>query len=158
MKLFREIGLGSATFLVIGNIIGVGIFTTTGLIIQALGSSRWLLGVWVVGGTIALMGAMCYSLLGTHMPHAGGEYAFLYPTYGPLPAFLAGWTSLFMGFSAPIAAAALGLAYYLDPFISKADVPSGLYLRRKICPRRTDDRLQRCLGWWSVSNLSDASR
>lgn len=117
MKLFREIGLASATSLVIGNMIGVGIFTTTGLIIQELGSSWWLLGVWVLGGAIALIGATCYSLLGKHMPHAGGEYAFLYPTYGPLPAFLAGWTSLFIGFSAPIAAAALGLAYYLDPFI-----------------------------------------
>ena len=117
MKLVREIGLGPAISLVTGNIIGVGIFTTPGLLIHELGSSWWLLGVWVLGGAIALIGATCYSLLGKHMPYSGGEYAFLYPAYGPLPAFLAGWTSLFIGFSAPIAAAALGLAYYLDPFI-----------------------------------------
>ena len=117
MKLTREIGLSPAIMLVIGNIIGVGIFTTTGLIIHELGSTWWLLGIWVLGGAIALVGAICYAILGRHMPHAGGEYAFLYPHFGPLPAFLAGWTSLFIGFSAPIAASALGLTYYLNPFI-----------------------------------------
>lgn len=116
MQLFREIGLLSSTFLVIGNIIGIGIFTTSGLIAAEVGNSPWLLGVWVVGGMLALIGAICYSLLSLQTPHAGGEYAFLYPSYGPLTAFLAGWASLVIGFSGPLASAALGLAAYLAPF------------------------------------------
>lgn len=117
MKLFREIGLLSSTFLVIGNVLGIGIFTTPGLIAQEIGNSIWLIAVWVLGGFLALVGAVCYSLLGVRIPRAGGEYAFLYPSYGPLTAFLSGWTSLVIGFSAPIAAAALGLVYYLDAFL-----------------------------------------
>jgi APA family basic amino acid/polyamine antiporter len=122
MQLFREIGLLSATFLVIGNIIGIGIFTTTGLIAAEIGNSPWLLGVWILGGLLALIGATCYSLLSKRIPQAGGEYAFLYPSYGPFAAFLAGWASLIFGFSAPIAAYALALIAYLSPFL-----PSGLF-------------------------------
>lgn len=117
MKLFREIGLSSSIFLVIGNVVGIGIFTTPGLIAQEIGSSIWLIAVWVLGGFLALVGAVCYSLLGVRIPRAGGEYAFLYPSYGPLAAFLSGWTSLVIGFSAPIAAAALGLVHYLSAFL-----------------------------------------
>ncbi len=117
MQLFREVGLLSSIFLVVGNILGIGIFTTSGLIAGQLGSSFWLLGVWIVGGLLALIGAICYSHLGTRFPQAGGEFAFLYPTYGPLPAFLSGWASLFIGFSAPIAASSLGLAHHLIPFL-----------------------------------------
>lgn len=115
MRLFREIGLLSSIFLVIGNIIGIGIFTTSGLIAAETGSSPWLIGVWIIGGILAISGAVCYSLLSVHHPQAGGEFTFLYPTYGPLIAFVAGWASLLIGFSAPIAASALGLAAYLNP-------------------------------------------
>ena len=126
-QLFREVGLFSAIFLVVGNIVGIGIFTTSGLIAEELGSSFWLLGVWIVGGLLALIGAICYSHLGTRFPQAGGEFAFLYPTFGPLPAFLSGWASLFIGFSAPIAASALGLAYHLSPFLPEklSGIPLG---------------------------------
>jgi len=117
MQLFREIGLLSATFLVVGNIIGIGIFTTTGLIATEIGNSPWLLGVWILGGFLALIGATCYSLLSRRIPQAGGEYAFLYPSYGPFAAFLAGWASLLIGFSAPIAAYALALVAYLSPLL-----------------------------------------
>ena len=117
MQLFREIGLLSATFLVIGNMIGIGIFTTSGLIAAEIGSSPWLLGVWILGGFLALIGATCYSLLSMRIPRAGGEYALLYPSYGPLAAFLSGWASLLIGFSAPIAAYALALVAYLSPFL-----------------------------------------
>ncbi len=116
-QLFREVGLLSSTFLVVGNIVGIGIFTTSGLIAEELGNSFWLLGTWILGGLLALIGAICYSHLGTRFPQAGGEFAFLYPSYGPLPAFLSGWASLFIGFSAPIAASSLGLAYHLVPFL-----------------------------------------
>ncbi len=117
MQLFREIGLLSATLLVVGNIIGIGIFTTTGLIAAEIGNSPWLLGVWILGGLLALIGATCYSLLSKRIPQAGGEYAFLYPSYGPFAAFLSGWASLLVGFSGPIAAYALALIAYLSPFL-----------------------------------------
>ena len=120
-QLFREIGLLPSTLVVVGNIIGVGIFTTSGLIAEQLGTSWWLLGVWILGGLLALIGAICYSVLSIHIPRAGGEYAFLYPSYGPFAAFLAGWTSLLIGFSAPIAASALGLAHYLAPLLPFTD-------------------------------------
>lgn len=117
MALYREIGLASSTFLVVGNIIGIGIFTTSGLIADQLGPSPWLIAVWCLGGGLALIGAICYSWLGTKYPRAGGEYALLRPTYGPLVAFLAGWASLLIGFTAPIAASALGLAHYTVPLL-----------------------------------------
>ena len=120
MRLFREVGLLAATLLVIGNIIGIGIFTTSGLIAAEVGNSPWLLGVWLIGGMLALIGAICYSLLAVRTPRAGGEYAFLYPSYGPLTAFLSGWSSLVIGFSAPIAASALGLITYLGPFLPES--------------------------------------
>lgn len=127
MRLFRGISLSAATFLVIGNIVGVGIFTTPGLIAEKVGSSAWILGVWVLGGFLALIGAACYALLARHIPKAGGEYAFLYPSYGPFVAFLSGWASLLIGFSAPVAGAALGMASYLRYFIpALTDNPLGV--------------------------------
>jgi APA family basic amino acid/polyamine antiporter len=101
MHLFREIGLLPATFLVVGNIIGIGIFTTTGLIAAEIGNSPWLLGVWILGGFLALIGATCYSLLSIRIPQAGGESAFLYPSYGPLAPFSPGGLPFSSGFQDP---------------------------------------------------------
>ncbi len=129
MALHREIGLASATFLVIGNIIGIGIFTTSGLIADQIDASGWLIGVWLLGGALALIGALCYSKLGILFPRAGGEYAFLRPSYGPFTAFLSGWASLFIGFTAPIAASALGLAYYLSPYLPGISEQNSLSIR-----------------------------
>ncbi len=129
MKLFREVGLLSSTFLVIGNVIGIGIFTTPGLIAAEIGAGIWLLGVWIIGGLLALIGAVCYAVLSIQIPKAGGEYAFLYPTYGPCSAFLAGWTSLLMGFAAPIAAGALGLSHYLVSSLGSTSSENSLVLK-----------------------------
>jgi APA family basic amino acid/polyamine antiporter len=129
MGLYREIGLASATFLVVGNIVGIGIFTTSGLIADGLGATPWLIGVWLVGGILALIGASCYASLGTMFPRAGGEYAFLKPAFGPLPSFLSGWSSLLIGFTAPIAASALGLSHYLYPILFSDQSEDPLKLR-----------------------------
>jgi APA family basic amino acid/polyamine antiporter len=108
----REIGFFSATILVVANMIGTGIFTTSGFIIQELGSPGVMLLCWIVGGIFALSGALCYGELGAMFPLAGGEYVYLRESFGKLMAFLSGWISLIVGFSAPIAAATIAFATY----------------------------------------------
>jgi APA family basic amino acid/polyamine antiporter len=106
------LGLWSATLLVVANMVGTGIFTTSGFIIQELGHPLALLACWGVGGLYALAGALCYGELGARYPRAGGEYVFLRESFGEAAAFLSGWISLLVGFSAPIAAAAMAFAAY----------------------------------------------
>jgi APA family basic amino acid/polyamine antiporter len=108
----REIGFFSATILVVANMIGTGIFTTSGFIIQELGSPGVMLLCWIVGGIFALSGALCYGELGAMFPLAGGEYVYLRESFGKLMGFLSGWISLIVGFSAPIAAATIAFATY----------------------------------------------
>uniref|UniRef100_A0A7C4JRE2 Amino acid permease n=2 Tax=Thermodesulfobacterium geofontis TaxID=1295609 RepID=A0A7C4JRE2_9BACT len=116
-KLRREIGLFPAVMLVIGNTIGTGIFTTSGFIIKELKDPGALLLVWILGGLIALFGAISYAELGKMFPRAGGEYTFLKESFGEVFGFLAGWISLIVGFSAPIAATAIAFSkYFLELF------------------------------------------
>ncbi len=108
----REIGLFSATILVIANMVGTGIFTTSGFIMEELGNPQAMLLCWLVGGIFALCGALCYGELGAMFPRAGGEYVFLRESFGKGMGFLSGWISLIVGFSAPIAAASIAFATY----------------------------------------------
>ena len=112
-RIQREIGLFTATSIVIANIIGAGIFTTVGIISGFLPSSGWVLACWALGGLIAMAGALCYAELATRMPEEGAEYTYLKRLYHPLLGFLTGWTSVFVGFSAPIAASAMGFSEYI---------------------------------------------
>jgi len=113
----RRLGLTSAAALVVGNMIGAGVFTTSGFALADLGRPEIVLLAWVVGGVMALCGALSYGALARRIPESGGEYTFLSRTVHPLAGFLAGWVSLLVGFTAPIAAAALGLqAYLADSF------------------------------------------
>ena len=109
----RQLGIWSATALVVSNMIGTGIFTTTGFLAGDLGQPWLVLGIWVVGAFFALAGALCYSELAINHPTSGGEYVYLTRAYGPVWGFLSGWVSFFAGFSAPIAAAALAFAGYI---------------------------------------------
>ncbi|HEX2975012.1 MAG TPA: amino acid permease [Bacteroidales bacterium] len=111
-NLQRKIGLFPATNIVVANMIGAGIFTTSGLLMAGLNDPLLMLGLWVTGGVIALCGALSYGELGAAMPGAGGEYLFLSELYHPLFGFLSGWISFIVGFSAPIAASALGFSEY----------------------------------------------
>ena len=111
--LSRRVGLFTATSIVIANMVGAGIFTTTGLIASGLPNPFWVLMFWIIGGVIALSGALCYAELSTRMPEDGGEYIYLSKLYHPSVGFLTGWTSFFVGFSAPIAASALGFSEYI---------------------------------------------
>jgi APA family basic amino acid/polyamine antiporter len=111
--LARQLKLFPATNIVVADMIGAGIFTTSGLLLMELGSPLLMLALWFGGGVLALSGALCYGALGAAMPRAGGEYAYLSQQFHPLPGFLTGWVSLFAGFSAPLAASSLGFSEYL---------------------------------------------
>jgi APA family basic amino acid/polyamine antiporter len=115
--LLRQLGIVSATALVISNMIGQGIFTATGYLAADLGSPKLILLIWVVGALCALAGAFCYSELGVNFPSSGGEYVYLTEAYGPTWGFMTGWISFFAGFSAPIAAAALAFSDYFGYFV-----------------------------------------
>ncbi len=112
----RELKFTHATALVVANMIGTGIFTTTGFLAGDLGRPSLLIGIWAVGGLIAVAGCLCYSEMGVNLPESGGEYIFLREAWGPLWGFLSGWISFFAGFSAPIAAAALAFSEYFSHF------------------------------------------
>jgi APA family basic amino acid/polyamine antiporter len=114
--LLRQIGFFSATALVISNMMGTGIFATTGFMAGDLGSPRLILACWGVGALFALAGAMSYSELGINFPSSGGEYVYLTHAFGAEWGFMTGWVSFFAGFSAPIAAAALAFSDYLGYF------------------------------------------
>lgn len=106
----------SATALVVSNMIGTGIFTTTGFLAGDLGRPSLVLSVWLVGAGVAVAGCLVYAELGINFPYSGGEYVYLREAWGPLWGFLSGWVSFFAGFSAPIAAAALAFSEYLGGF------------------------------------------
>jgi APA family basic amino acid/polyamine antiporter len=114
--LLRQLGIVSATALVVSNMIGSGILTTTGFLAGELGSVKWVLLAWAVGAVCALAGAFCYSELGVNFPSSGGEYVYLTQAFGPTWGFMTGWVSFFAGFSAPIAASALAFSDYLGHF------------------------------------------
>lgn len=111
-KLERKLGLFPVTNIVIANIIGAGIFTTTGYIMDFLQHPMLMLALWCLGGIIAFCGALSFGELGAAYPEAGGEYIFISRLFHPLLGFLSGWLSLIVGFSAPIAASAIGVSKY----------------------------------------------
>ena len=117
----RRLGLTTAVCLVVANMIGIGVFTTSGFALGALGSPGWVLFAWVIGAVLALLGALCYGALSSRLSESGGEYLFLSRTIHPMVGFLAGWVSLFAGFTAPIAVAAAGLQAYLAPWFPGID-------------------------------------
>jgi amino acid transporter len=109
----RRLGIPSASALVVANMIGAGVFTTSGFALADLGSREYVMLAWLVGGLVAVCGALSYGSLGRRFPESGGEYLFLSRMVHPLAGFLAGWVSLLAGFTAPIAASALGLQAYV---------------------------------------------
>jgi APA family basic amino acid/polyamine antiporter len=113
-SLERRLGPWDAAAIVISNVIGVGIFITPGFIATLLPNRAAILGVWTIGGVLALFGALAYAELATRQPEAGGEYVYLREAFGGLAAFLTGWTSFVAGFSGAIAAGGAGIAAYLD--------------------------------------------
>lgn len=109
----RDLGLADCALLVIGSVIGSGIFLTPGNIARTVQSVESVFLVWVAGGLLSFFGALAYAELGAMFPRAGGIYVFLREAYGPLTAFLYGWCTFFVMQSGSVAALAAGFAIYL---------------------------------------------
>jgi len=115
-QLRRSFRVRDGVALIVSNVIGVGIFTTPALIARLVPEPSAMLALWIVGGFLALAGALSYAQLGRMWPWAGGEYIYLSKAYGPTAGFLSGWTSLIAGFSGAVAASAVGLVIYLGHY------------------------------------------
>ncbi len=114
--LHRELGVSHASAIVVGTIIGSGIFLVPAEMMQAVGSARLVYLAWMVGGALSLAGAITYAELGAMKPHAGGEYVYIRDAYGPLPGFLYAWTWFALAKPASIATLTTGLVRILGTF------------------------------------------
>jgi APA family basic amino acid/polyamine antiporter len=123
-ELKRSIGVFHAAALVVANMIGAGIFTTTGFPAEALGNPLWIYGLWLLGGALALCGALCYAELGAAIPKPGGEYQYLREAFGGSFALMSALVSLTAGFSAPIASAVKSFFQYLSHYVPWLAVPA----------------------------------
>ncbi len=112
-----RLGQLTLTCLVVANMIGVGVFTTSGFALAELGTAHRVMAAWLAGGVIAFAGAVSYAALARRVLESGGEYVFLARLVHPLAGFLAGWVSLLAGFSGAIAFAALALEAYAAPWL-----------------------------------------
>ena len=113
--LVRRIGLFDATMLVMGGIIGAGIFVNPAEVATHVTTPALIVGVWLIGGLVAIAGAFVYAELAARRPEVGGQYAYLRDAWGPVPAFLYGWSLLLVIQSGGMAAVAITFArYFLD--------------------------------------------
>lgn len=121
-------GVTTAASLVVSSMIGTGVFTTAGLMTRDVPSAWGILACWGVAGLAALCGALCYAELGAAYPESGGEYLFLSRLVHPALGFLSAFTSLIVGFSAPLAAIAMAFGDYLSVFVPVPPKASGAVL------------------------------
>ncbi len=121
IELKRELSPWAASSIVIGTVIGSGIFLVPHDMILRVGKPGWVFVVWIFGGLLTLAGALSYAELAAAIPEAGGEYAYLREAYGPLWGFLYSWTQMFVAKSGSIAAFATGFFYYLTNFFPSLD-------------------------------------
>ena len=109
-ELSRRLGAWDAGAIVVGTIIGSGIFIVPGAIARTLPAADWMLGIWVAAGALSLCGALAFAELGAMFPHTGGLYVYLREAYSPLWAFLFGWVLLLVLRSGGSAALAVGFS------------------------------------------------
>jgi APA family basic amino acid/polyamine antiporter len=121
IELRRDLGLWGAVAIVVGTVIGSGIFLVPRAMVLRVGSPLMVFVVWVFGGLLSLCGALSYAELAAAMPEAGGEYVYLREAYGPIWGFLYGWTQLWVAKSGSIATLATGFFYYLTNFFPSLD-------------------------------------
>ncbi len=110
--LARRLGVFDATMLVMGGIIGSGIFVTPAEVARHVDTPLLIVGVWILGGIVALAASFVYAELAARRPEVGGQYAYLRDAYGPMPAFLYGWALLLVIQSGGMAAVAITFARY----------------------------------------------
>lgn len=122
--LVRRLGLFDATMLVMGGIIGSGIFVNPAEVARHVGSPALIVGAWLIGGAVALAGALVYAELAARRPETGGQYAYLRDAWGPIPAFLYGWSLLLVIQSGGMAAVAITFARYFAELTQTA-IPEG---------------------------------
>jgi len=115
-ELVRDLGVSHASAVVIGTIIGSGIFLVPAEMMQAVGSAKLVYLAWLVGGLLSFFGALTYAELGAMKPQAGGEYVYVRDAYGPLGGFLYGWTWFVIAKPASVATVATGLVRILGTF------------------------------------------
>src|SRR5208282_1461333 len=115
-ELSRDLGVSHASAVVVGTIIGSGIFLVPAEMMQAVGSARLVYLAWVVGGLLSFFGALTYAELGAMKPQAGGEYVYVRDAYGPLAGFLYSWTWFLIAKPASIATVTTGLVRILETF------------------------------------------
>ncbi|MDP6125306.1 MAG: amino acid permease [Candidatus Latescibacteria bacterium] len=120
-ELRPELGVADAILLIIGTIIGAGIFVTPGYVTQTLGDEGLVLAAWVLGGVVALAGALSYAELGAAWPRVGGHYVYMRLAYGLFCGFLDGWAALLVNFPGSIAALALAASGYLGAIVPGID-------------------------------------
>ena len=121
IELKRDLGPWAAASIVVGTVIGSGIFLVPRAMIQRVGTPGWVFFIWVFGGLLSLAGALTYSELAAALPEAGGEYNYLSVAYGPLWGFLYSWTQMWVAKSGSIATLGTGFFYYLTTFFPKLD-------------------------------------
>src|SRR5258706_6272964 len=112
----RDLGLWSAVAIVVGTVIGSGIFIVPNTMIRNVGTPGMVFVVWIVGGLMSLSGALSYAELSAAMPGAGGEYVYLREAYGPMWSFIYGWTQMWVAKSGSIATLATPVFLYLANF------------------------------------------
>ena len=123
----RQIGLFDATMIMVGIVIGSGIFLSTGIVASSIPSAGLILLAWTVGGLLTLGGAFTYAELGAAMPEAGGQYVYIQKAYGELPAFLFGWIFFFAYMTGGIAILAMAFAEYLSYFFPVLSMDNVLF-------------------------------
>src|ERR1035438_3393806 len=114
--LARDLGVNHVSAIVVGTIIGSGIFLVPTEMMQAVGSARLVYLAWIVGGALSLAGAITYAELGAMKPQAGGEYVYIRDAYGPLPGFLYAWTWFAIAKPASVATLTTGFVRILGTF------------------------------------------
>src|SRR5437588_1072774 len=115
-QLARDLGVSHASAIVVGTIIGSGIFLVPAEMMQAVGSAKLVYLAWLVGGALSFFGALTYAELGAMRPQAGGEYVYVRDAYGPLAGFLYGWTWFLIAKPASVATVVPGLLRILGTF------------------------------------------